>query len=124
MYFGLESISDFPFVSVGFLFVMTGALGYGATYALGLTRGGRAALKFSRLWTLWTAATLGATVLYAVLSTQWSLFIREFGYGPLIEMAVLAVGFLLIMWFMATQYARGRIDLDERFGKRNENYRA
>jgi len=120
MYFGFQSMTEFPFLTVGFFLTMVGALGFGAAFMLGLYKGGLAALKFTRIWVYLIAAALIFTVVYAMVSGQWKLFLIEFGFGPLVEMGVLAVGFIAIMWFMAYQYAMGRIDLDERFGRSKE----
>jgi len=115
MYFGLQTISDFTFVSIGFLFVATGAMGFVTTFFLGSSKGGRTALAFSRIWAVWVILSLIGTIIYAIASGQWTLFLRVFGWGPLIEMSVLAFGWIAIFWFMATQYAIGRINLDEKF---------
>jgi len=115
MYFGLQSISEFSFVSWGFALVSSGAIGFVITFFLGPSKGGRVALAFSRIWAGWVALSLVAVIIYAVISGQWTLFTETFGWSPLIEMAVLAFGWIVIFWFMATQYAIGRISLDERF---------
>jgi hypothetical protein len=124
MYFGFQSMTEFSFITIGFIIVMAGALGFGIAFAIGRATGGREALRFTRWWALAIAAALAATVLFAAVTRQWSLFLLDFGAGPLIEMGVLAAGWLLIMWFMATQYAIGRIDLDDRFGHASEKKRA
>jgi Zn-dependent protease with chaperone function len=120
MYFGLQSLSDFPFVTVGFFIVAIGAMGFVATFILGPSKGGHAALKFSRIWAVIVVTSVVSVVLYALATLQWQKFLRVFGFGPLLEMGVLAFGWIIIMWFMATQYAIGRITLDEKFGSSKE----
>jgi len=120
MYFGLQSIGRYSFVTIGFFLVMIGALGFGLTFLIGRSESGRSALRFTRWWALAVVSSLCATILFALIAGQWRLFLYEFGYGPLVEMAILAGGWLLIMWFMATKYALGRIDLDDRFGLARE----
>jgi len=120
MYFGYQSIGEFSFITIGFYLVMIGALGFGITFLIGRSNGGRAALRFTRRWAAGLAASILAVILFAFVSGQWRRFLIEFGPSPLVEIGVLAGGWILIMWFMATQYALGRIDLDDTYGIGNK----
>jgi len=120
MYFGFQALSQFSFVTIGFYLTMIGAFGFCLAFLIGRSTGGRDALRFTRWWALAVLGSILATILFAVLAGQWSRFLIEYGVGPLAEMGVLAAGWLLIMWFMATQYALGRIDLDDKFGIGNK----
>lgn len=116
MYFGFESMSEFSFLTIGFIVVSVGSMGYVVAFILGATRSGRAALKFTHLWTGVFLVALLVTVVFAIIDQQWALFFKVYGIGPMLEMGVLAFGWGIIMWFMALQYSIGRITLDEKFG--------
>jgi Zn-dependent protease with chaperone function len=116
MHHGFQSISDFSFLTVGFVVVAIGAMGFIGSFILGPRRGGHVALAFSRIWAVLTGVSLILTIAYAMISNQWTPFLERYGFSPLIQMGVLAFGWIFIMWFMATQYAVGRITLDEKFG--------
>lgn len=124
MNYGYQAMATLPFLTIGFICVALGALGFGITFALGPIKGGRFALKFSRVWAALTGVAISLTALFAYFTGQLTIFLKSYGYSPLLEMVVLAAGWIVIMWFMATQYATGRIALDEKFGTKENRAKA
>lgn len=118
MYYGYTSMATLPFLTIGFVWVMVVCGGFGAAFFVGSRSGGRAAERFIKRWT--SVSTLGAAAIigWALLDGQLQAFFKSFGVGPFIEIGVLAFGLIGIMWFMAVQYANGRIALDETFGSK------
>ena len=110
MYFGYEGMARYTFLSVGFWVVMVVAVAFLLVYFVGSTRGKRAA----RMWTdtCVVLALLGGVVdiLWALQSGEGRSFVALFGFGPLGEMAVLALLLLATMWFMAIRYTEGLKD--------------
>jgi len=94
---------------------------YIGTYLMGSKKGGRAAAKYTALITWVFVVGFALIVGYGFFSGEIALFIERYRYAVLIEMVLLTLGCVWIMWFMATQYSRGRIAIDERFGSK-ENY--
>ena len=79
-------------------------------YAVGATRGKRAAQ-------MWTDACVGLVflggggdILWALYTGEWHSFMAAYGFGPLGEMGMLALLFLSTMWFMAIRYTEGLKD--------------
>jgi len=110
MYFGYAGLSRYTFLAVGFWVVMVAGIAFALVFAVGPSRGKRAA----RLWTRMcvTLAGLGAVadVAWAVASGEWRSFAANYGFEPLIEMVVLAGLLLGTMWFMAIRYTEGLRD--------------
>ena len=103
-------LSDFTFIGAGFWIVMVVAFAFVLVYAVGAARGKRAAY-------LWTSACVAALVIGSAADIAWAAFAGEgrrfldvFGWGPLVEMSVLAALLLGSMWFMAIRYTDGLKD--------------
>jgi hypothetical protein len=107
---GYAQLSRFSFIGAGFWIVMVVGAAFVLVYAVGASRGKRAA----RVWTDACVAGLliGAAVdiAWAVFSGEGRRFLEAFGVGPLLEMSVLAALFLGTMWFMAIRYTDGLKD--------------
>jgi hypothetical protein len=103
-------MAQYSFLAVGFWVVMVVAVAFLLVYFVGSTRGKRAA----RMWTsaCVALAVLGGLldILWALLSTEGRSFIAVYGFGPLGEMAMLALLLLGTMWFMAIRYTEGLKD--------------
>jgi len=103
-------LSDFTFLGAGFWIVMVTAFAFVLVFAVGATRGKRAA----HLWTNACVAGLiigmAADIAWAVFSGEGRHFLDVFGAGPLVEMTVLAALLLGSMWFMAIRYTDGLKD--------------
>jgi hypothetical protein len=110
VYFGYAGLARYSFLGIGFWVVMVSGVAFALVYAVGSTRGKRAA----RLWTdlcvllvvLGSVADLG----WAVLTHELHSFLATYGWAPLVEMVVLAALFLGTMWFMAIRYTEGLED--------------
>lgn len=113
MYFGFERMWTLSFVPLGFAAVTIGSLALGCVYFVGATKGGRAAMAFTRVcsWTLLVA--LAGIIGFAAVSGQWAVFMRWYGVGPMFEMGLLAFMWAATMWLMAVSYSRGRIRDDD-----------
>lgn len=105
MYFGYGQIWLFAFVPVGFAIVMAASVALGFVFLVGPRRGGRAAVRY-------TSSVLGAFVLLSALDVAWATvtgrlaaFARAYGYGPLLEMIVLALLCVGSLGLMAMSYA-------------------
>jgi len=110
VYFGYAGLPNYTFLAIGFWVVMVSGIAFALVFAVGPTRGKRAA----RMWTdlcVWLTV-LGAVVdvAWALLSGEWRAFVANYGAGPLVEMTVLALLFLGTMWFMAIRYTEGLKD--------------
>ena len=110
MTFDYAGLSRFTFLSVGFWVVMVVGIAFALVFAVGPTRGKKAA----RLWVELCAglAVIGgvADVVWAMMTGEWTAFVRLYGYTPIIEMVLLAVLLLGIMWFLAIRYTDGLKD--------------
>jgi hypothetical protein len=108
--FGYEGFARFTFLSMGFWVVMVAGIAFAMVFAVGPTRGKRAA----KLWTdacVWLVVFgSAADFLWAWLSGEGRAFLALYGAAPLIEMAVMGLLFLGIMWFMAIRYTDGLKD--------------
>jgi hypothetical protein len=107
---GYAGLTRYSFLSAGFWVVMVAAFAFTLVFAVGLTRGKRAA----RLWVSLCVAlvVLGgiAVMLWAVTTGEWRSFMLSYGAGPLFEMAMLAFLLLGILWFLAIRYTGGLKD--------------
>ena len=79
----------------------------------GRSRAGVAALRYFRVVVWIGAGALGATALWAVVSGQWSRFLSEFGWQPMLEMLLGAALLLFTMVWMAMTYVSTKLN-DER----------
>lgn len=114
MYYGYERMWTLFFLPLGFVVVMVGGLAFTGAYAVGVLRGGRAALTYTRTCLLVLAVALAATVAFGVADGQWTLFVQWYGGWPIVEIALLAFMWLASMWLMAESYSRGRLRQDMR----------
>jgi hypothetical protein len=105
--FGLAPLATYTFLGVGFWIVMTVALGLVLVYAVGSSRGRRAAQAWTSGCMLVLAVAGIADIVWAVVSGQWRSFMIQFGFSPLAELMVLATLFLGTLWWMAVRYAAG-----------------
>jgi hypothetical protein len=110
VYFGYAGLARYTFLAVGFWVVMVGGIAFALVFAVGPTRGKRAARMWTDLCVLLTVLGAASDVAWAIASGEWRSFVANYGWGPLIEMAVLAVLFLGTMWFMAIRYTEGLKD--------------
>jgi hypothetical protein len=110
MYFGYGPFARYGFIDAGFGVVIVVGIAFALVYAVGATRGKRAA----RMWV--DACVLGfvlgavADTLFAAFSGQWRSFVIAFGVLPLLGLIALAVLFLGTMWLMAIRYTDGLKD--------------
>jgi len=110
VYFGYAGLSRYTFLAVGFWVVMVSGFAFALVYAVGHTRGKRAARQWTSLCVALALLGGAADVAWAVLTGEWRLFVANYGYGPILEMVVLAALFLGTMWFMAIRYTEGLKD--------------
>jgi len=107
---GAAPLSAYTFLAAGFWVVLIVAVGLGLVYAVGSTRGKRAA----KMWVDLCLAALGVGLLidgaWALISGQWARFMHAYGFSTLAEMLVLAFLLLFSMWFMAIRYTQGLKD--------------
>ena len=110
MYFGNGGLARYSFLGMGFWVVIIAGVAFALVYAVGATRGKRAA----KLWTDACVAFVllggAADIAWAVARGEWRSFMATYGVEPLIEMAVLGALFLGTMWFMAIRYTGGLKD--------------
>lgn len=116
MNYGYLGMSTMLFLQLGFVWVTLCALAYTGAFLIGPRKGGHTALKYTNLLTIVFIAGLAAIAGVGYLSGDLERFLVSWGIAPLLEMSILAFGWVGVMWFMAVQYGRGRIALDERFG--------
>ncbi|MCL2379933.1 MAG: hypothetical protein FWC81_04025 [Coriobacteriia bacterium] len=119
--YGYAEMMGFFFIQVGLVWVVGCTLLLAGAYLAGSRKGGRAAAKYTALMTWIFLLGMLAIVGISFFTQDIQRFIEIYNYSILVEMVLLAMGCVWIMWFMATQYARGRIAIDERFGSK-ENY--
>jgi uncharacterized membrane protein len=119
VYFGNMSMSGYLFLKLGLVWVLgVSLLGFSGAFVVGWRRGGRAAERYTKVTLAVFLTVLLLIAIYALLSTELTRFLGTFGPAPLLEMLIMAFGCVFIMWFMATQYSRSRIAIDERFGSK------
>ena len=118
---GYAGMADFVSLQMGLIWVVGCVLLYVGTYLVGSKKGGRAAAKYTATVTWFFLVGLVGIIGFAFFIREASVFFESYPYTVIVEMLLLALGCVWIMWFMATQYSRGRIAIDERFGSK-ENY--
>ena len=110
MYFGYEGMAHYTFLSVGFWVVMVVAVAFLLVYFVGSVRGKRAARMWTDICVVLAVLGSGVDILWALQSGEGRSFVAIYGFGPLGEMAVLALLLLATMWFMAIRYTEGLKD--------------
>ncbi|MDR3686987.1 MAG: hypothetical protein P4L93_08540 [Coriobacteriia bacterium] len=110
MYFGNAGLSRYTFLGVGFWVVMVSGIAFTLVYAVGSTRGKRAARLWTNLCVALVVAGGAGDIAWAMATGEWRSFMGAIGPEPLIEMAMLAILFLGSMWFMAIRYTGGLKD--------------
>ena len=118
---GYAGMASFVALQMGLVWVIGCILLFVGAYLIGSKKGGRAAAKYTAVVTLFFLIGFASIVGYAYFTGEAQLFLETYTPAVVIEMMILALGCVWIMWFMATQYSRGRIAIDERFGSK-ENY--
>ena len=118
---GYAGMASFVSLQMGLVWVVGCILLFAGAYLIGSKKGGRAAAKYTATITLFFLVGFAAILAYAYIIGEAQLFLETYTPAVVIEMMLLALGCVWIMWFMATQYSRGRIAIDERFGSK-ENY--
>ncbi|MCL2745676.1 MAG: hypothetical protein FWE48_01095 [Coriobacteriia bacterium] len=118
---GYAGMASFVSLQMGLVWVIGSVILFAGAYLIGSTKGGRAAAKYTATITWFFVVGFAAIVGYAYFVGEAQRFLENYPYTVAIEMFLLALGCVWIMWFMATQYSRGRIAIDERFGSK-ENY--
>ena len=118
---GYAGMASFVSLQMGLVWVIGCILLFVGAYLIGSKKGGRAAAKYTAAITLFFLVGFASIVGYAYFTGEAQLFLETYTPAVVIEMMILALGCVWIMWFMATQYSRGRIAIDERFGSK-ENY--
>lgn len=112
MYFGFELMWTLTFVPLGFAIVTVASLAFGCVYFVGASRGGAAAMRFTRIVGWAFVVALAADLVYGIAAGQWSRFFEWYGAGPMIEIVLLAFMWVMSMWLMAISYSRGRVRED------------
>ena len=118
---GYAGMAEFAFLQMGLTWVIGCIILFAGAYLMGSTKGGRAAAKYTAIMTWIFLVGFAAIAAFAFFTGDAQRFLQDFSYAVIIEMLLLSLGCVWIMWFMATQYSRGRIAIDERFGSK-ENY--
>lgn len=110
MYYGYGQMWTFTFVPVGFVIALGTMICLGLVYAVGASRGRRAAAEFLR-WTMYGFLALAAIdLVWATISGQLGGFLEAYSAAPLIEMITLALLGVGSLWFMGTSYVRSKND--------------
>jgi hypothetical protein len=110
VYFGYGQIWRFAFVPVAFAIVMAAFVALCLVYAVGASKGGRAAGRYLTVTTAVFAAASVVTLLWALISGQFAGFLGAYGWGPIVELSMLALLCLGSMGFMAGAYVRTKVD--------------
>lgn len=110
MYFGYGQIGQFTFVPVGFVIVMATSVALGLVYAVGATRGPEAARRYTNVVAALFVALAAADLVWAAVSGDFVSFLVAYGWGPLVEMWVLALLCVGSLWFMAVSYVNSKRD--------------
>ena len=108
MYFGYSEIWRFTFIPIGFAIVMSTFIALSLVYAVGASRGKKAAIRYVNITTVVFFAAVAVDLLLPLVSGQLALFLRTLGWSPLIEMSVLAALCVGSMWSMAVSYVTSK----------------
>jgi hypothetical protein len=118
VYYGYGDMAKYLFLQLGVIWVLGCGFGFCGAFMVGKSRGGRAAERFVRVTMIVFWVGIAGIVGYSLISGELIRFLRTYGFGPIIEMLLLAAGDIFIMWFMGKQYANSRIAIDEKFGSK------
>ena len=121
---GYAGMANFVFLQMGLTWVIGCTILFAGAYLMGSMKGGRAAAKYTAIMTWMFLLGFAGIIAYAYFTGEAQPFLQNYGYAVIIEMMLLSLGCVWIMWFMATQYSRGRIAIDERFGSKDNYLRA
>ena len=121
---GYAGMANFVFLQMGLTWVIGCTILFAGAYLMGSMRGGRAAAKYTAIMTWMFLLGFAGIIAFAYFTGEAQPFLQNYGYAVIIEMMLLSLGCVWIMWFMATQYSRGRIAIDERFGSKDNYLRA
>ena len=110
MYFGYAQIWRFTFIPIGFAIVMGSLVALCLVYAVGASRGKRAADRYLKRAVFLTTVALALDLGYAIVSGQLALFLTTLDWAPLVEMTALALMCLAPMWFMGSRYVAEKHD--------------
>jgi hypothetical protein len=108
--FGYAGLARYTFLSLGFWVVLVAGIAFALVFAVGPTRGKRAARMWADACVTFVVLGAMADVIWALAIGEWHRFVAAYGYGPLAEMGVLALLFLGTMWFLAIRYTEGLKD--------------
>ena len=108
------TLARYTFIQMGFVWFNLVALAYVAVYMIGPAKGGAAAQKFHRFLTLTFALVDAAIVVFALVSGQWALFMREYGLSTLLELLMFGFGWVGFMLMLSHSYVRNRLDNEEK----------
>lgn len=108
------SLSQYLFVQVGFVWFNVMALAFIGTFILGYAKGGSAAKRFHRRTTISFIAGCVVIVIYALVSGEWSAFMKNAGLGTLLELLTFGFGWVLLMLYLSYSYVRSRLMSEER----------
>ena len=107
---GNVGMAHYTFLGIGFWLILVAGIAFALVYAVGPTRGKRAAKLWVRLCVAIAVIGVLADVGWAVIGGEMRRFISVYGAAPLLEMTVLALLFLGTMWLMAIRYTDGLKD--------------
>jgi hypothetical protein len=108
--FGYAGFSRFTFLGSGFWIVLVSALAFVLVFAVGSRRGKQAARAWTNTCVTLSLGGFALDLLYAAGTGELRRFLSYYGWGPLVEMAILALLFLGTLWFMAIRYTGGLKD--------------
>lgn len=104
------TLARYLFVKLGFIWFNVAALSYIAVYITGPLKGGKTAQKLHRAITAIFILGDVALLILALVSGQWALFMREFGFSTLAELLMFGFGWVVFMAMLSYSYVRNRLD--------------
>lgn len=104
------TLARYTFVQIGFVWFNLVALAFVAVYMIGPSKGGAAAQKYHRFLIFAFVLVDVAIVVYANVSGQWALFMREFGMSTLLELLMFGFGWVIFMLMLSYSYVRNRLE--------------
>lgn len=97
------------FIQLGFVWFLLCGLLYGLTFLIGWKRGGVAAYRFKRNFSyVWLIGSL-VLAAYGYFSGEMAAFVRGWGWGAMLDVVMLGLGWVGTMWWMATSYSNSRM---------------
>jgi hypothetical protein len=104
---GFGDLSRYTFLTVGLWVVVVGVVAFSLVYAVGPTRGKRAAR-------MWADSCLGLALVGAVVDVIWALeseevflFVGVYGIGPIVGMLASFALLFGALWYLAIRYTDG-----------------